>query len=77
MNIYIHEIPVEKDIVEIISKSNPQLKSEIIIENIKKNEHNDLTTLYYLLLKAYLEQGNASIADISSDFYIYKLKKKE
>jgi 5'-AMP-activated protein kinase catalytic alpha subunit len=54
-------MPVDMKIVKELAKIMPELSEERIKECIEANEHNNVTTSYYLLLK---KCGNSS-ADIN------------
>ena len=51
----IEEIPVNENIVkkmkQIYFKENKKINESYIINNIKKNCHNDITVIYYLMIK--------------------------
>ena len=65
--ISICEIPVSNIIVKEMKKRGYDEKK--IIECIKKNDHNSLTTIYYLLVKQKLKQGIETECDMISNIF--------
>ena len=69
--IAIHKIPVDEVILnklEIIYNLN---KDEVK-DSLLRNNHDHLTTAYYILLKRHIKEGKASIGDLKSkDFHDY------
>ena len=67
----IEEIPVNENIVkkmkQIYFKDNKKISESYIINNIKKNCHNDITVIYYLMMK--------KLKDVKENMY-YKKKIK-
>ena len=43
-------------------------------ENLEKMKNNALTTVYYLLLKKYVKEGNESVADLKSEEFLNYMK---
>jgi 5'-AMP-activated protein kinase catalytic alpha subunit len=65
-------IPIDEEIVkEMIEKYNFGLKKEEIRIAILSNKHNDITTIYYLLLNNRIRKGKKSLCDLKS----YEFKK--
>ena len=60
-------IPVDEEIIQKMEKIGFN-KMEVRF-NILKNFHNKVTTVYDLLLKQKIENGNKSIADLNSDLF--------
>lgn len=67
-----HEIPIDNVVVESVEGFG--FDKEVIIQSVKANRHNKVTTLYYLLLKKLVENGHVSMADISSVMFRPKVK---
>ena len=61
------EIPIDFHIVDLMK--NYGYKVEKIISNIKENRHNNITTLYYLLVKKNYEKKKNSISDLISNLF--------
>ena len=68
--ISIYEIPVSNLIIEEMKKRGYDEKK--IVDNVKNNNHNSLTTIYYLLVKQKLKKGIETESDmISNKFHNY------
>ena len=61
-------IPIDEEIVKIISKKFNINEEEIRIA-ILSNKHNDVSTLYYLFLKKKINNNKKSVADYKSDLF--------
>ena len=61
-------IPIDEEIVKIISKIF-NIKEEEIRIAILSNKHNDVSTLYYLFLKKKINNNKKSVADYKSDLF--------
>ena len=73
--ISIRDIPVSDKIIEEMEKYNFDKKS--IIENIKNNRHNKITTFYYLLVKKYLKEGKQTESDLISNIFNKYLREQD
>ena len=72
----IQEIPIDNSIISEMLKMG--YKNEEIRKNVKNNRHNEITTLYYLLVKKYNRKGIDSVSDlISSCFTKYILEQNK
>ena len=67
-----HEIPVDNVVVESVESYG--YDKEVIIQSIRNNRHNKVTTLYYLLLLKLIKNGHVSTADITSLFFQPRIK---
>lgn len=67
-----HEIPCDMTIIDQMQEIG--FDKQQVIHSIQNNRHNKLTTVYYLLLKKYISNGNISNADISSICFRTRLK---
>ena len=67
-----HEIPFDKTIVQEMEQLG--FDQQQVVLSIQNNRHNKLTTVYYLLLKKFIANGNISNADINSICFRTKLK---
>lgn len=71
----IHEVPVDERIVELVSQYG--YERETIVQSVKTNRHNIVSTLYYLILRKMIKkEGHVSVADINSIFFKPKLLEK-
>ena len=61
-------IPIDEEIVKIISKKYNINEEEIRI-SILKNKHNDISTIYYLFLNKKINTNKKSVADYKSDLF--------
>ena len=61
-------IPIDEDIINSMEKFGYNNLLEIR-NDILRNYHNNITTLYYLLLNKKIKEGQKSIADLNSDLY--------
>jgi 5'-AMP-activated protein kinase catalytic alpha subunit len=61
-------IPIDEEIVKIISKKFNINEEEIRIA-ILSNKHNDVSTLYYLFLKKKINNNKKSVADYKSNLF--------
>ena len=61
-------IPIDEEIVKIISKKFNINEEEIRIA-ILSNKHNDVSTLYYLFLNKKINNNEKSVADYKSDLF--------
>ena len=69
----LEDIPVDKKIIKEMETNG--YNSEEITKNIKNNKHNEITTIYYLLVKKYSRNGIETVNDlISPSFNQYVLK---
>jgi len=59
-----NEIPVDETLVDSVVSFG--YERDALLQSLKNNRHNKLTTLYYLLLKKFVKNGHVSNADISS-----------
>lgn len=59
-----NEVPVDKVVINSIESMG--YDRGVIIQSIKNNRHNKLTTIYYLLLEKFIKNGHASKADVNS-----------
>ena len=73
--ISIRDIPVSDKIIEEMEKYNFNKKT--IIENIKKNRHNKVTTFYYLLVNKYLKEGKETGSDLISNIFNEYLREQD
>jgi len=67
-----HEIPYDMTIIDEMQQLG--FDKQQVIHSVIKNRHNKLTTVYYLLLKKYISNGNISNADINSICFRARLK---
>ena len=66
-------IPIDEDIVkEIHNKYGYDIKS--IIETILRNEFNKIKSLYLILLKIKIKNGEKSVSDLMSDLFLDYIK---
>ena len=72
--ISICEIPVSNIIIEEMKKRGYDEKK--VTEYIKNNNHNSLTTIYYLLVKQKLKQGIETESDLISNVFQEFIKEK-
>ena len=72
--ISICEIPVSNIIIKEMKKRGYDEKK--IIENVKNNNHNSLTTIYYLLVKQKLKQGIETESDMISNIFLDFIKEQ-
>ena len=71
-------IPIDEEIIkEMIEKYNFGLKKEEIRIAILSNKHNDITTIYYLLLNNRIKKGKKSICDLKSNEFKKYIQNKE
>ena len=61
------DIPIDFSIVELMK--NYGYNSEKVILNIKENRHNNITTLYYLLVKKNYKKKIYSVSDLVSNSF--------
>ena len=61
-------IPIDEDIVKVISKKYNINEEEIRI-SILANKHNDISTIYYLYLNKKINNNKKSVADYRSDLF--------
>ena len=61
-------IPIDEEIIEKM-KNEMNLKGDNIRLYILNNKHNDITTLYYLLLLKKINSNKKSVADLKSDLF--------
>ena len=73
--ISIRDIPVSDKIIEEMEKYNFDKKT--IIENVKKNSHNKVTTFYYLLVNKYLNEGKETKSDLISNIFKEYLREQD
>jgi len=59
-----NDIPVDEIIIDNVESFG--YDRDVIVQSIKNNRHNKLTTTYYLLLQKFIRNGHASKADINS-----------
>ena len=60
----IQEIPIDNLIIEEMEKNG--YEREEIIQNVKNNRHNEITTFYYLLVNKFSRSGFESVNDLIS-----------
>ena len=72
LNKYI--IPLDENIISIINNKY-QIDKKEIIECLLKNEHNDITTIYDLMLLNNSKAGKESIADLTGNLFQKYLEK--
>ena len=70
-----NEIPIDKMLINVVVKQG--FKEKAVLQSILNNRHNQMTTLYYLLMKRYIRNGHISNADIGSLCYVPRVIKKE
>ncbi|CAK59336.1 unnamed protein product (macronuclear) [Paramecium tetraurelia] len=63
----LHKIPLDFDILKQLVKMG--YAQDYIEKCVEGNRHNQVTTIYYLLLKKHLLNGGKSFADIGSDIF--------
>ena len=61
-------IPIDEEIVKMISKKFSINEEEIRI-SILANKHNDISTIYYLFLNKKINNNEKSVADYNSDLF--------
>ena len=61
-------MPIDEEI--ITDMINIGIEPNIVIDNIIRNCHNNITTIYYLLLQKKIKKGKKSVADFCSNFYM-------
>lgn len=71
-----HEIPIDLQIAERVKKYKGVSRKDLA-DYIKNNNHNEFTTFYYLLLKQKIRNNKFSVADISSDVFVFKKKNQK
>ena len=67
-----HEIPFDLTIIGEMQELG--FDKQQVMLSIQNNRHNKLTTIYYLLLKKFIANGNISNADINSICFRTRLK---
>ena len=60
-------IPIDEGIIDLMNDMN--FNKQEVRENILRDEHNNITTTYYLLLRRMVRRGKESISDLISDDY--------
>ena len=60
--------PIDLDVIDIMVKDYKYNEIEIKID-LLKNKHNNLTTIYYILLDEKIKKGEKSLADMKSEEY--------
>ena len=73
--ISIRDIPICSEIIEEIKKYGYN-KNEII-DNVKNNRHNKITTIYYLLVNKFRNEGKEIINDLISNTFKEYLKEQD
>ena len=73
--ISIRDIPICNDIIEDMEKYG--LNKNEIIDNVKNNRHNKITTIYYLLVNKYRNEGKETINDLISNSFNEYLKEQD
>lgn len=58
-------MPIDNEIIDKM-KDYSSFSKRIVEDQLKENDHNELTTLYYLLQKRTLREGNKTISDLQS-----------
>ena len=72
----IQEIPIDNLIISEMEKNG--YKKEEIINNVRNNRHNEITTFYYLLAKKFSRNGIDTVNNlISKSFHKYILEQNE
>ena len=61
-------LPIDEEIIKEMKKFG--IERNIIINNLLKNNFNNITTTYNLLLQKKIRSGKKSVADFSSDLYM-------
>ena len=69
-------IPIDEDVVKEMGNKF-KLNLEDIRSCILSNKHNDISTLYYLILKKKIREGKKSVADLKSDIFLKYIKDKD
>lgn len=59
-----NEVPIDEVIIDNVESFG--YDRDVVIQSIKNNRHNKLTTIYYLLLRKFIRNGHVSKADINS-----------
>ncbi|MCQ2818442.1 MAG: protein kinase [archaeon] len=72
INIKNYLIPIDEDIINLMA--NYGFKKHEVRKSILMNEHNNITTTYYLFLKRKTRKRIASVADMKSELYVEYLK---
>ena len=60
-------IPIDEEIINIMNDMN--FNKQEVRENILRDQHNNITTTYYLLLRRMIRRGKESISDLISEYY--------
>jgi 5'-AMP-activated protein kinase catalytic alpha subunit len=67
-----HEIPIDELVVDQVENFN--YDRNLVVNSIKNNKHNKVTSLYYLLLLKFIRSGHVSCADINQICFRPKVK---
>ena len=62
-------VPIDKNIISIMVNKYLFNEEEIKI-NLILNEHNQITTTYYLILQKLIKEGKKTIGDMKSDIFV-------
>ena len=73
--ISIRDIPVSYEIIEEMEKFG--FKKHEIVDNIKNNRHNKITTIYYLLVNKFRNEGKENVNDLLSNTFNQYLKEQD
>ena len=73
--ISIRDIPISDKIIEEMEKYG--FKKDDIIKNIKNNRHNNITSLYYILVNKLRKEGIETISDLISEGFIENLREQD
>jgi len=69
-------VPIDENIVNMMAKKYIFNEQEIKIDLIL-NEHNEITTIYYLILKKIIREGKKTIGDMRSDIFVKYIHDKK
>ena len=69
-------VPIDENIVDIMVNKY-YLNKEEIKTNLILNEHNEITTTYYLILKKIIKEGKNTIGDMRSDNFLNYIHNKK
>ena len=60
-------IPIDEGIINLMNDMN--FNKQEVRENVLRDQHNNITTTYYLLLRRMIRRGKESISDLISEYY--------
>jgi 5'-AMP-activated protein kinase catalytic alpha subunit len=75
INLDILRIPIDDKILKKVE--NMGYNKELCRENLLANKYDNLTTVYFLILKRFVREGGKSISDMNSKEYINYIKKEQ